>query len=88
MSEGLTGTAGCGPAPVPYGFYLDGYGRALAAEAFAEALPAAVRCVSCTHSWAGTAFTVTSASGTSSADLKGDKGDKGDPFAYADFSAE
>ena len=45
MSEGLTGAAGCGPAPVPYGFYLDGYGGALAAEAFAEALPAAVRCV-------------------------------------------
>lgn len=44
MSEG-TGAAGCGPAPVPYGFYLDGYGGALGAEAFAEALPAAVRCV-------------------------------------------
>lgn len=40
-----TGAAGCGPAPVPYGFYLDGYGGALSAEAFAEALPAAVRCV-------------------------------------------
>ena len=40
-----TGAAGCGPAPVPYDFYLDGYGGALAAEAFAEALPAAVRCV-------------------------------------------
>lgn len=35
--------------------------------------------VSCTHSWKGTTLTVTSASGTSSADLKGDKGDKGDP---------
>lgn len=40
--------------------------------------------VSCTHSWSGTTLTVTSASGTSSADLKGDtgaqgpKGDKGD----------
>lgn len=45
MSEGLTGAAGCGPAPVSYGFYLDGYGGALAADAFAEALPAAVRCV-------------------------------------------
>ena len=45
MSEGLTGAAGCGPAPVSYGFYQDGYGGALAAEAFAEALPAAVRCV-------------------------------------------
>ena len=45
MSEGLTGAAGCGPAPVSFGFYLDGYGGALAAEAFAEALPAAVRCV-------------------------------------------
>lgn len=37
--------------------------------------------VSCTHSWNGTALSVTSASGTSSADLKGDKGDKGDPGA-------
>ena len=33
--------------------------------------------VSCTHSWDGTTLTVTSASGTSSADLKGDKGDAG-----------
>lgn len=31
-----------------------------------------------THEWHGTTLTVTSASGTSSADLKGDKGDKGD----------
>lgn len=31
--------------------------------------------VSCTHSWNGTTLTVTSASGTSSADLKGAKGD-------------
>lgn len=31
-----------------------------------------------THSWDGTVLTVTSASGTSSADLKGAKGDKGD----------
>lgn len=43
--DGATGAAGCGPAPVSFGFYLDGYGGALAAEAFAEALPAAVRCV-------------------------------------------
>ena len=35
--------------------------------------------VSVTHSWNGTTLTVTSASGTSSADLKGGKGDKGDP---------
>lgn len=33
--------------------------------------------VSCTHSWDGTTLTITSASGTSSADLKGDKGDTG-----------
>lgn len=33
--------------------------------------------VSCTHSWNGTTLTITSASGTSSANLKGDKGDKG-----------
>lgn len=45
MSEGLTGAAGCGPAPVSFGFYQDGYGGALSAEALAEALPAAVRCV-------------------------------------------
>ncbi|WP_239386852.1 hypothetical protein [Olsenella sp. An293] len=45
MSEGLTGAAGRGPAPVSYDFYLDGYGGALSAEALAEALPAAVRCV-------------------------------------------
>ena len=43
--DGATGAAGCGPAPVSYDFYLDGYGGALAADAFAEALPAAVRCV-------------------------------------------
>lgn len=43
--------------------------------------------VSCTHSWNGTTLTVTSASGTSSADLKGDKGDKGDAFTYSDFTA-
>lgn len=57
--------------------------------------------VSCTHSWEGTVLTVTSASGTSSSDLRGPKGDagatgpegpagatgpKGDPFTYADFT--
>ena len=45
MSEGLTGAAGCGPAPVPYGFYLDGYGGALVAADFSEVMPAAVRMV-------------------------------------------
>ena len=45
MSEGLTGAAGTGPAPVSYGFYQDTYGGALAADALAEALPAALRCV-------------------------------------------
>ena len=34
--------------------------------------------VSVTHSWSGTTLTVTSASGTSSADLKGEKGDTGE----------
>ena len=43
--DGATGAAGCCPAPVSYDFYLDGYGGALTAEALAEALPAAVRCV-------------------------------------------
>ena len=33
--------------------------------------------VSATHSWNGTVLTITSASGTSSANLKGDKGDAG-----------
>lgn len=37
--------------------------------------------VSASHSWNGTVLTVTSAGGTSSADLKGEKGDKGDPGA-------
>lgn len=35
--------------------------------------------VSITHSWSGSTLTVTSASGTTSANLKGPKGDKGDP---------
>ena len=43
--DGATGAAGCGPAPVSYAFYQDAYGGALAADAFAEALPAALRCV-------------------------------------------
>ena len=34
--------------------------------------------VSATHSWNGTVLTISSASGTSSADLKGDTGDKGE----------
>lgn len=34
--------------------------------------------VSATHEWNGTVLTITSASGTSSADLKGDKGDQGE----------
>ena len=37
--------------------------------------------VSATHSWNGTTLTITSASGTSSANLKGEKGDKGDTGA-------
>lgn len=39
--------------------------------------PAGADGVSVTHSWNGTTLTVTSASGTSSADLKGEKGDTG-----------
>lgn len=34
--------------------------------------------VSCTHQWNGTVLTITSASGTTSADLKGEKGEKGE----------
>lgn len=45
MSEGLTGAAGCGPAPVSYRFYQDGYGGALVAADFSEVMPAAVRLV-------------------------------------------
>lgn len=41
--------------------------------------------VGCTHSWSGSVLTVTSASGTSSADLRGPKGDS---FTYADFTSE
>ena len=40
---------------------------------------------SVSHEWQGTKLTVTSASGTSSADLKGEKGDA---FTYDDFTAE
>ena len=40
--------------------------------------------VSVTHQWNGTVLSVTSASGTSSADLKGEKGDKGDPGEKGD----
>ena len=39
--------------------------------------------ISVTHKWDGTILEVTSASGTSSADLKGEKGD---PFVYEDFT--
>ena len=38
---------------------------------------AGVNGVSCTHKWSGTTLTITSASGTSSADLKGDRGEQG-----------
>ena len=45
--------------------------------------PAGADGVSCTHTWNGTILTITSASGTSSADLKGEKGDAGAvPAAY------
>lgn len=38
--------------------------------------------ISATHSWDGTTLTITSASGTSSADLKGEKGDNGKDGAF------
>lgn len=44
--------------------------------------------VSATHSWNGTVLTITSASGTSSADLKGETGPQGNPFTYEDFTNE
>jgi hypothetical protein len=37
-------------------------------------LPEAINGVSVSHSWEGTVLTITSASGTSSADLKGEQG--------------
>lgn len=40
--------------------------------------------VAATHSWSGTTLTITSASGTSSADLKGAKGDKGDAYTLTE----
>lgn len=40
--------------------------------------------ISATHSWNGTILTVTSESGTSSADLKGEKGDTGEPGQKGD----
>lgn len=40
--------------------------------------------ISCIHTWDGTVLTITSASGTTSADLKGEKGDKGDPGAQGE----
>jgi hypothetical protein len=47
--------------------------------------------VSPTHSWNGTVLSITSASGTSSADLKGEQGERGlqgEAFTYEDFTAE
>ena len=44
--------------------------------------------VSATHSWNGTTLIVTSASGTSSADLKGEKGDKGEQGAKGETGAK
>ena len=44
--------------------------------------------VSVTHKWNGTKLVVTSASGTSSTDLKGPQGKKGDAFVYSDFTEE
>lgn len=38
-------TGAPGGVPASFDFYLDGYGGFLAAEAFAEALPASLRCV-------------------------------------------
>ena len=43
--DGATGAAGCGPAPVSYDFYQDGYGGVLSAADFSEVLPVAVRMV-------------------------------------------
>lgn len=44
--------------------------------------------ISATHSWNGTILTITSASGTSSANLKGDKGERGEPGADGEKGAD
>lgn len=44
--------------------------------------------VSCTHSWSGTTLTVTSASGTSSADLKGETGADGENYSVSYIMSE
>lgn len=47
--------------------------------------------MSVTHKWDGTTLSITSASGTSSVNLKGEKGDtgsRGDAFTYEDFTEE
>lgn len=44
--------------------------------------------VSVTHEWDGTTLKITSASGTSSADLKGEKGDPGDNYTLTDADKE
>lgn len=73
------------------GAYPDETGHLIIAPRFEEFLGSLLQChtignkgtdgVSVTHSWNGTTLNVTSASGTSSADLKGEKGDKGDTGA-------
>ena len=40
------------------------------------------------HYWSGTTLNVSSASGTSSANLKGEKGDKGEPGTFTDADRE
>ena len=42
--------------------------------------------ISATHSWEGTTLTITSASGTSSADLKGEKGETGEKGSNGTFT--
>lgn len=81
-----TGGAPVAPAPSQYDQIME-----LLSSGALEG-PAGADGVSCTHQWEGTVLKVTSASGTSSADLKGEpgktgsQGEKGDPgLVYEDI---
>ena len=68
--------------------YLKGRDLIATKEYVAELIPEVSDGVSVTHSWDGTVLNITSASGTSSVDLKGEKGDMGEAFTYEDFTDE
>lgn len=68
--------------------YLKGRENIATKDYVKEILPEVKDGTSATHEWNGTVLTISSASGTTSADLKGEKGNTGDPFTYADFTPE